>query len=134
MAPLYDDGTYVVTHAVIATPTRYYPLANATARIRRDPLWLAVCFSGICAGAILSYSDLLKPEEILIGAGMALTLLFLGVNVRILSIDAIGHRRTFIFGSTKRITALFRAIRSASSGDLRGLVMLSENDTSHSDQ
>lgn len=129
---LYDDGTYVVTRSVIATPTRYYPIANATARIRRDPLWFSLGVAGLFAAAVATYGDLLKPEEILSSGILTLGLLFVGVNVRILSIDAIGHRRAIIFGSAKKIGALFRAIRGATSGDFRGLVVLDEHQEPHS--
>lgn len=132
--PIYDDGTYVVTRSVIATPTRYYPIANATARIRRDPLWLAFGVAGFYAAALATYGDLLTSQEILSSGIFTAALLIVGVNVRLLSIDAIGHPRAVIVGSTKKISSLFRAIRAATTADFRGLVILDQHDERHSEE
>lgn len=112
---LYNDGRYIVTNAVISTPTRYYPISNATARIRYDTAWLAIAASALTYAAVATYGDLLKPEEVSIGVAVCVGLIFAAAFVRVLSIDAVGHKRILIIGSTRRIERLFRAIRSAAS-------------------
>ncbi len=34
---IYDDGRYVVSTSIVATPTRFYPVFNTTAGIRHPP-------------------------------------------------------------------------------------------------
>lgn len=111
---LYDDKTYVVTQTTISTPTRYYPIANATARIRRDLLWIAAAATGFGGMALSIYGDLLTPMEISVGGAACLALFAAGSFIQALSIDAVGHKRIVIVGSAARIRRLFAAVRMAS--------------------
>jgi len=113
MKPIYDDGTYTVTQAVIATPRRFYPIAHTTASIRRDPLWLGLSMTGFGAGCLGVYGDLLRPYEIAFLAVVCLLGLVAGWSFSILRIDAIGHRRAMIVASHGRIRRLYAAIRDA---------------------
>lgn len=129
--PLYDDGTYLVTATSVATPTRYYPIANATVRIRKDPLWFAFASASFVSAAAMIYGDLLHPGEVVVGAIAVLTFFVIGINVRILSLDAIGHPRAIIFGSRKKIAALFKAISKASSAEVSRFLDYSDENDSH---
>lgn len=116
---IYDDGRYVVSSAVVATPTRFYPLANTTASLRRDPLWAAAGMAAFAAAAVAVYGDLLYPVEITALLGVSGLLLALAAQVVILRIDAPGHRRVMIVGFRKRMQRLYRAIRDARLADDR---------------
>lgn len=111
--PLYDDGVYTVTAALVSTPRRFYPLAHTTASIRRDPLWAAVA-AAILAGACLAvYGDLLHLHEQIGLVVASATFLLLGREVVILRIAAVGHAGAMIFGRRRRIQAVYQAIREA---------------------
>lgn len=110
--PIYDDGRYVVSSSIVATPTRFYPIGNTTAGIRRDPLWMGLVITGFVAGCVLTYGDLLYQGELMIMAGVAAASLLTGWQVLILRLDAPGHRRALIIGGRSRIWKIFRAIRS----------------------
>lgn len=112
-APLYDDGVYVVTRAVVATPTRFYPLANTTASLRRDPLWAAIGLSVLCAVSLVVYGDLLHAHERILLILLCAVSLVGGWELRLLCLDAVGHRRTLIAGRRDRIRRLYRVIRDA---------------------
>lgn len=108
-----DDGTYMVSANLLSTPRRFYPIANITARIRRDPLWLA---SGIAAFSGLStvvYGDLLYVSELVTMWALTGATLAIGFGTAILQVDAIGHRQSMVFGSARRIRALYEALRQA---------------------
>jgi len=112
-SPIYDDGTYIVTDAVIATRRRFYPLANVTASLRRDPLWFGIgllAFGGAC---LAIYGDLLRPHEMVILAALCVLGPLAGNAFVILRIDAAGHPRTFIVGRRRRVERLFAAILGA---------------------
>ena len=108
---IYDDDTYHITSAIIATPRRFYPIANTTARIRRDPLWMGLGIAGFVAASFAVYADLLLPVELATLAAIAALALMIGFQVSILSIDAMGHDKAMIVGRTKKIKALYTAIR-----------------------
>lgn len=113
---IYDDGRYVVSSSIVATPTRFYPVFNTTAAVRRDPLWLGLAITGFVAGCVLTYGDLLYPGELMVMAGVAAVSLLTGWQVLILRLDAPGHRRALIVGARGRIWKIFRAIRSVRAG------------------
>jgi hypothetical protein len=121
----FDDGNCVVSDAVIATPHRIYPIANATARIRHDLLWIGLGLAGVVGAAIATYGDLLTGVEL--GAGVAGSglLIAAGTQIKALSIDAFGHPRALIFGHRKKISTLFQAIRKSKLG--RGSTPEAEN-------
>jgi hypothetical protein len=109
---VYNDGTYLVTEAVVATPHRFYPVANTTARIRRDPLWISLCITALGFATFGVYGDLIYTgEKIVMGLACAAALA-VGQGVSILSIDAVGHRRALIVARTMRIRRLYAAIRA----------------------
>lgn len=115
--PLYDDGVYTVTAALVSTPRRFYPLAHTTASIRRDPLWAAVA-AAILAGACLAvYGDLLHLHEQFGLVAASVAFLLLGREVVILRIAAVGHAGAMIFGRRCRIQAVYEAIREARAAD-----------------
>jgi len=109
---IYDDGKYVVTEAILATPRRLYPMPNTTAHIRRDPLWLAFGVSVFAVATFAAYGDLLYVGEKVAMAGIVLAALAAGYSFSILSIDAVGHRRALIVGRTRRIERVYAALRS----------------------
>lgn len=115
--PLYDDGVFAVTSAIVSTPQRFYPLAHTTASIRRDPLWAGMGTAVLGVGALLVYGDLLWLNEQIAIAGVSLSALAAGASFSILRIDAPGHRSAMLFGRSLRIRALFLAIREARSVD-----------------
>lgn len=125
---IYDDGTYQITHAVFATPRRFYPIVNTTARIRRDPLWIGAGIAGFSVVALAVYGDLLYPLEILTLIAIAVISLAIGHQVSLLSIDAWGHERATVCGRTKKIRTLYRAIRDARTADYVGSSVLAAND------
>ncbi|NKE48645.1 hypothetical protein HB662_28015 [Roseomonas frigidaquae] len=109
---VYNDGTYLVTEAVVATRHRFYPVANTTARIRRDPLWISLCITALGVATFGVYGDLIcTGEKIVLGLTCVATLV-VGQSVSILSIDAVGHRRALIVARTMRIRRLYSAIRA----------------------
>ena len=117
---IYDDGRYVVSSSIVATPTRFYPVFNTTAAIRRDPLWLGLALTGFVAGCVLTYGDLLYPGELMVMAGIAVLSLLTGWQVLILRLDAPGHRRALIVGPRGRIWKIFHAIRTVRAGQADG--------------
>lgn len=110
---IYDDGTYHVTRAVLATPTRFYPLANSTARIRRDPLWIGISMTAFALCAFGIYGDLMFPGEVATLALLAMVSLLGSINLGILVLDAPGHQPLMVIGSKRKIFSLYRAIRDA---------------------
>lgn len=119
MTPIYDDGRYVVTHDALSTPTRLYPLGHTTARLRRDPLWLALFASALCAGVLAVYGDLLTATETIVFAALPLVLLPMGFGVRILALDAPGHPRAILVLGAGRSRKIFSALRSARLAEIR---------------
>jgi len=117
---IYDDGRYMVSSSIVATPTRFYPISNTTAGIRRDPLWLGLAITGFAAGCVLTYGDLLYQGELMVMAGIAALSLFTGWQVLILRLDAPGHRRALIVGSRGRIWKIFHAIRAVRTAQVDG--------------
>lgn len=115
---IYDDGIYCVTTAIVSTPSRFYPIANTTASIRRDPLWTSLGVAGFSALCVAIYGDLLWPVEIAALAGVSAASVIAGSQFAILRIHSLGHARTMIFGRRYRLRELYRAIREARSTDL----------------
>lgn len=115
--PLYDDGIYTVTPAIVSTPRRFYPLAHTTASIRRDPLWAGLGVALFGTGALLAYADLLHAHEQFALAFISLAAMTAGTAFSILRIDAPGHRGAMLVGRSPRIRALFMAIRAARTVD-----------------
>ena len=111
--PIYCDGRYTVTRGSISTPSRFYPVANTTAMVRRDPLWSGLVLAIFSAGALLVYGDLLYGGEKLACLAIAATALILGAEVRVLRIHALGHPSATIVGRRTTIGRLYRAIRTA---------------------
>ena len=116
---LYDDGRYQITATVISTPQRLYPIANATARVRSDVLWVGLASAALTGAAIGIYGDLLTGNEMGTASGLSVLLVAIGTQVKVLSIDAFGHPRAMIFGSRRKINTLFTAIRQARMADLQ---------------
>ena len=114
--PFYDDGTYQVSRELISTPRRFYPIANTTARIRRDPLWVAIGLNVFAALATITYGDLLLVQELALIWGVAGLSAIGGLSTAILHIDAFGHDNALLFASSRKINRLYRAIRDARSG------------------
>jgi hypothetical protein len=110
---IYDDGVYRVTTAVVSTPHRFYPIANTTASIRRDPLWAGIGVAGFSMACLAVYGDLLRPIEINILLGVTAVAVVLGCDLAILRIHSIGHARTMIFGRRIRLKKIYHAIRDA---------------------
>lgn len=125
---IYDDGRYVVSTSIVATPTRFYPIVNTTAGIRRDPLWMGLAIAGFVTGCVLTYGDLLYQGELMIMAGTAALSLLTGWQVLILRLDAPGHRRALIVGSRGRIWKIFRAIRAVRAGRTDPSILLINED------
>lgn len=109
---VYNDGTYKVTEAIVATPHRFYPVANTTARIRRDPLWVSLFITALGVAAFHVYGDLIYTGEKIVLGVICAGALAVGQGVSILSIDAVGHRRALIVARTTRIRRLYAAIRA----------------------
>ena len=109
----FENGTYLVTASLLSTPRRFYPIANTTARIRRDPLWLAAGVVAFVGLATAVYGDLLYFSELMVMWGLAVLLLAAGVMTAILHVDAVGHRNALVFGPARRVKALYHAIRAA---------------------
>lgn len=122
--PIYDDGRYIVSSSIVATPTRFYPILNTTVAVRRDPLWLGLAVTGFVLAGIFTYSDLLYRGEIMTMAGVAVFALLTGWQVLILRLDAPGHRRALIVGPRTRIWKIFRAIRTARTGQIDPPILL----------
>ncbi len=125
---IYDDGRYVVSTSIVATPTRFYPIGNTTAGIRRDPLWMGLAITGFVTGCVLTYGDLLYQGELMIMAGIAAVSLLTGWQVLILRLDAPGHRRALIIGTRQRIWKIFRAIRAVRAGQTDPSILLINED------
>lgn len=109
----HDDGRFLVTSELVSTPNRFYPLANTTAKIRRDPLWFALGLSAINGAATAIYGDLLQPQELAWMWGVNLAVFAAGWSVSILNIEAIGHKSTILFARTGTVKKLFAAIKEA---------------------
>lgn len=120
--PIYSDGRYTVTAGSVSTPNRFYPVANTTASVRRDPLWAGLAVSAVALLAVLTYGDLLFPGELLVLLALAAGAMGVGFEIRVLRIDAIGHRPATIVGRRSRIAALYRAIRTAHDDTFRNSV------------
>lgn len=128
-SPFYDDGIYQVSQELISTPRRFYPIANTTARIRRDPLWVAIGLNAFAALATITYGDLMLAHELVVIWGIAGLSAIVGVGTAILHIDALGHDNALLFASSKKVNKLYRAIRAARSGsESKGLVMVEEDE------
>lgn len=123
--PLYDDGTYVVTDTILSTPRRIYPVANATAHIRSDPMWIACASAALFAATLVLYADLLTVPELLVGAAVVGGLFVIAGQAQILCVDAIGFPRAFIVTHPKKVRAIFDAIRRSRSADFRGSAAIS---------
>lgn len=123
---LYDDGAYRVSSAVIATPTRFYPLANTTASLRRDPLWVGIALTVFAGLSVRIYGDLLFPMEKVWLLGGCAAALLIGWHVVILRIAAPGHRRAILIGRRKRMKSLYEAIWRARTID-PAIIMTSED-------
>jgi hypothetical protein len=121
-AVLYDDGIYQVTEALVSTPTRFYPLANTTARIRRDPLWLGSGVAAVSLAGAGVYADLLYPIEVISLIGIGLGSLVAGSRIGILCLDAIGLPKAMIITTSTKAAALFGAIRAARTRDAEPLL------------
>ncbi len=109
----FDNGKVQVNRNLVSTQRRYYPLKNTTARIRRDPLWLALGVVTFIALATTTYGDLLHPQELITLWIIAALSLLAGANISILHIDSIGHPHSFIFGNHKTIRQIYNAMREA---------------------
>jgi hypothetical protein len=114
---LYDDGKYAVSKAIVTTPRRFYPLANTTASLRRDPLWLGLGIALFTGACLALYGDLLHRGEQTALIAVGLFALIGGWQTLVLRIDAIGHPRAVIIGSRSRMHGLYMAIRDARSID-----------------
>lgn len=125
---IYDDGRYVVSTSIVATPTRFYPVFNTTAAIRRDPLWMGLAITGFIGACVLTYGDLLYQGELVVMAGVAAVSLLTGWQVLILRLDAPGHRRALIIGTRQRIWKIFHAIRAVRAGQVDGPIPLISED------
>lgn len=112
-AYLYEDPGFKITRTSVATPSRLYPLANATARLRRDPLWAGLAGLGFAVGCIAMYGDLLFPGEIVAAGGLALAALVVGSQFSILRLDTVGHSRALFFGPHRLMKRRFRAVCDA---------------------
>jgi len=111
MTTIYDDVKYVITETSFSTPTRLYPLGHATARLRQDPHWLALCAAALAVAAILMYGDLLTTQEYAALVAIPVTLLVVGMNMGMLAIDTVGHKRIVVFTSPSRARKIFAALR-----------------------
>lgn len=127
--PLYDDGTYSVSTAIVATPRRFYPIANTTASIRRDPLWIGLAVTVLAAACLAVYGDLLHPNERIALGGVCLLALLAGSQFSVLRIAALGHHRAMIIGRRRRIARLYRAIRDARMADPAAIFAPVDSDT-----
>jgi hypothetical protein len=113
MGNLYDDGRYVLTASALSTPSRIYPLAHVTVRVRRDPFWLALASSALSGAAIVTYGDLLYPHEVTSLIVIPVALLLASVLMGILAIDSPGHPSVFIVTSAGRARRIFAAMRKS---------------------
>lgn len=109
----FDNGRYQVSAALLSTPRRFYPIANTTARIRRDPLWWSLSMIGFVVATTNIYGDLLYHHELVTLWSLAGVAGLLGFGTAILHIDAIGHPNAFIFANVWTIRKIYRALRSA---------------------
>jgi hypothetical protein len=124
--PLYNDGVYTVTAALVSTPRRFYPLAHTTASIRRDPLWAAVAAAILAGSCLAVYGDLLHLYEQIALVLVSAAFLLLGQEIAILRIAAIGHAGAMIFGRRRRIQAVYQAIREARGADRGSIFGIAE--------
>jgi hypothetical protein len=121
---LYDDGKYSVSQAIVATPRRFYPVANTTASLRREPLWIGLG-TALLAGACLAvYGDLLYAGEHVALIATGTLALIGGSEIGVLRIDAAGHPRALLIGSRSRMERFFIAIR-----DVRSIDVISTSET-----
>ena len=127
-SPFYDDGTYQVSRELISTPRRFYPIANTTARIRRDPLWVAIGLNCFTVLATITYGDLLFAHELALIWGVAAFSAIAGFGTAILHIDALGHDNALLFASARKIRGVFDAIRLARSGSEHSHAMIIEDE------
>mgnify|MGYP001176853320 CR=1 FL=1 len=125
---IYDDGRYQVSASIVSTPSRLYPLANTTAGVRRDPLWMSIALCMLTGAGIFTYGDLLSGAEICAAAGSSGLALVIGRQTAILRLDAPGHPRTMIVSSRARIWKIFQAIRAAKLAGVDREVVLSTDD------
>ena len=123
MDTIYDDGRFQITSELLCTPTRYYPLANATVKIRRDPLWFAVGLTTLSGLTTLIYSDLLYISELAAIWGVTGSALYLGKTFAFLSVDAMGHNNTMVVARTSIIKDLYQAMRLARSTSKQGNII-----------
>lgn len=125
----YDDGIYKVSREHISNGRRFYPIANTTARIRRDPLWIAIGLNAFAALATITYGDLMLLHELAVMWGIAGLSAYAGTRTTIFHIDAPGHDSALFFVSSAKINELYQAIRLARSGsESKGLVMVEEDE------
>ena len=128
---IYDDGRFQVTAERLYTPTRFYPINNTTAKIRRDPFWFALALTAFSMLTTLIYSDLLYINEMIVIWGVTSTALVVGVSVASLSVDTVGHNNTMVVARTKTIFKLFLAMQRAKNKSRQSNIVAiegSEND------
>lgn len=111
--PIYDDGRYTVTNEMFSTPNKFYPIANTTGKIRRDPFWFALGATCLATASTFVYGDLLLLNELVAIWGIVGLSQIIGFKVGILSIDTIGHNNTMVFNSMPRIREIYKAILTA---------------------
>jgi len=121
MSRFYDDGRFVVTSRVLATPSRIYPIAQATVRRRNDLLLAGVLSLVIGAFAIRAYGDLLTRLELGFLLSAPIVLFLVAAHVGILAVDSVGHRRIIVFTTRGRAKKIFRALRDAKVAEISHL-------------
>ncbi len=109
----FDNGTWQVSTSLLSTPRRFYPIQNTTARIRRDPLWLALGLNGFAAGTSFIYGDLLYLHELCALWGVVLVSGLIGLGTAILHVDSVGHPHALLFSSARTIRKIYQAMRAA---------------------
>lgn len=110
---LYRDRRFTVTASDVHAWNEYYPLADTVGRIRRDPLYMALCYAAVVGFALAVYFDLWRPlERLAMGGSIALTLL-LGTQISVLRLDARGFPARLFIGRTSTIRKVFKAITLA---------------------
>lgn len=124
---LYDDGVYTVTPAIVSTPRRFYPVANTSAHIRRDPLWAALALTAFSAAGLSAYGDLLHMNEQIVVVCLSGLGLATGASFSILKISAIGHASATIVGRSWRMARLYQAIWEARTLDFPVQIIDADN-------